>query len=198
MPISGNLITLLGALAALVVLALIVAASTGRLRPFLEGLLGPRDSEPQYRKRLLLSPAELSFLEALDRAIPDIAHYLARPVRVYSKVRLADLIEPDTSRSNSKVWMSWFGRISQKHADFVLASGQETLCVIELDDKSHNAPKQRAKDTQQDRALATAGLPIVRIRARRGYNLQDVMNTITNAMSEREPIPPARNNPPKP
>lgn len=195
MPNTGNITTLLAAIAVLIVLALIVAAATGKLRPLLDALLGPRDAGPRYRKRPLLSPAEVRFLESLDRALPEISHRLARPVRIYTKVRLADLIEPDISRSNSKVWMSWFARISQKHADFVLASGPEILCVIELDDKSHNAPKQREKDKQQDRALASADLPTVRIRARRGYNPQDVLNSITIAIEEREPSPTARHNP---
>lgn len=185
MPASTILYALLGFIAILVVAAMIIAAATGNLNQMLEALFGPpKERPPSYRKQQLLSAAELRLLEALDQAAPELSRNLSRPIRIYTKVRLADLITPDIARSQSKVWMSWFAKISQKHADFVVAAGPEILCVIELDDRSHNAPKQRAKDTEQDRALATAGLPTLRIRARKSYIPSELTTELTRAIHQ--------------
>ena len=193
MPTSTLLYSVLGFIAILVIAALIAAAATGNLRQLIEALFAPpKDRLPSYRKQHLLSAAELRLLGALEQAAPELSRTLASPIRIYTKIRLADLIMPDIPRSQSKAWMSAFAKISQKHADFVLAAGPDVLCVIELDDRSHNAPKQRAKDQEQDRALATAGLPTVRINVRRSYNPQEIASTVVHSITQPQPASAAR------
>ena len=45
---------------------------------------------------------------------------------------------------------------------------------MELDDSSHDAEDRRERDEFVDQALAAAGLAIVHVRAKRGYQLDEL------------------------
>ena len=89
---------------------------------------------PYKVRRALLSPAELSFYHVLYKLVKN-------RVVILSKIRLADVFYVENMRSN----YSYFGRISQKHVDFVLCDPKtmKPICAIELDDKSHNSRQKR-------------------------------------------------------
>ena len=119
-----------------------------------------------YVKRDLLSPAEASFYRVLQQAAGSGYH-------VFPKVNLADLIgvQPRTPKPNA-----WRSKINRKHADYVLVK-QDTLAalaVIELDDASHNTASAKKRDDVKNQALAAAGLPLIRIKARKGYAVDEV------------------------
>ena len=79
---------------------------------------------------------------------------------------------------------SWSGRVRQKHLDFVLCD-RERVCpvlVIELDDSTHQRADVRARDAVKDEVLEAAGLPILRVAARRAYDVQDLRTTIANGV----------------
>src|SRR5437667_8407938 len=63
----------------------------------------------------LLSPAELSFFNALDQSIGSDKYVL-------SKVRIADLIQVAGLLPESNEWWLTFNAIAKKHADFVVAN----------------------------------------------------------------------------
>lgn len=116
----------------------------------------------KYQSRgALLSPGELRFYRALRDAVQD--RYL-----VMGKVRLADLIEAEEG------FHSTAGRkISQRHADFVLLTkrGLRIAAVVELDDKSHLAPEQQARDAYLADALHAAGVPLIRLPIYQRYDV---------------------------
>jgi hypothetical protein len=119
-------------------------------------------------RRELFSPAERSFLGVLEQA-------LGERFRVMGKVRLGDLVQPAKGFSRSQQTGAW-NRINQKHVDFVLCQ-PDTLAVagvVELDDASHRRKDRSARDDFIDKALASAGIPIVHFAARRAYAVPEI------------------------
>ncbi|MEZ6129980.1 MAG: DUF2726 domain-containing protein [Planctomycetaceae bacterium] len=125
---------------------------------------------PYQRKDYLLTKAERSFLGVLQNAVGN--QYL-----IFAKVRLADLVFIPRGTDKRQ---SHFNRIQSKHIDFVLCDHDvvRPLLAIELDDSSHNRADRQERDGFVDSALAAAGLPILHVTARSGYNVQELANAI--------------------
>jgi hypothetical protein len=141
----GSLIFLLAILVVLAVLASILKK---------RGAKHPVEVAYQARQELF-SPAERSFFGVLEQAV-------AGSYRVLGKVRLGDLVQPAKGLSTGKRTGAW-NRIHQKHVDFVLCQ-PDTLAVagvVELDDASHRRKDRAERDEFVDKALSTAGIPIV-------------------------------------
>jgi len=113
-----------------------------------------------------LSPAELSYYKVLGSVIGPKA-------AICTKVRLADILF--VSRPNENI--SYFNRISQRHVDFLLCDSvnMRPILVIELDDLSHSRSSRKEKDSILGEALHAAGLPILRVTARRKYSREEVI-----------------------
>lgn len=111
----------------------------------------------------LLTGPERNFYSSLAQAVGGEMH-------IFSKVRLADLIEVKDGVAGK---MGYFRRISQKHVDFVLCApdSMKPMLVIELDDDSHNQPEAQARDQVKNAALGAAGLPILRIPTQQTYQI---------------------------
>ncbi len=133
---------------------------------------------PGYvRQEGLFSRAELSFLDALEQAIPS-------GMRIHAKVRMADVITPE-GKSGGSAWWKAFTKVSSKHFDFVVVrvSDGVILAGIELDDRSHQEPDRRARDLFVDQAMAQAGVPLVRVIARRRYLETQLRAQLDEALS---------------
>ena len=131
---------------------------------FLKGQ--PAQAVREYRKAVFLSAAEKDFLRALDSAV-------GSKYRVFSKVRLADIISPLPGDK----WQSRFNRISAKHVDFLLCglTNGEPSCAIELDDRTHTANSRVERDDFLSHALQSAGVPIARFQVSRNYVGAEIM-----------------------
>lgn len=58
-------------------------------------------------------------------------------------------------------------KIDRKSADFLICSKDATpVCVIELDDSSHESPARRKADADKDAALKAAGIRVVRFHVK--------------------------------
>ena len=121
--------------------------------------------EPYEAVTSLLTSAEQRFYRALQSI-------LGEQVIILAKVRVADLMNVKSSISGKSFWKH-FSRISQKHVDFVILDSQKftTLCLIELDDKSHNNPERIKRDRFIDRITIQTGLPLYRIPVQSNYNM---------------------------
>ena len=130
-----------------------------------------------YRKTdHLLTPAERSFFGVLGQAI-DTDLY------IFAKVRLSDLLWlPQGTRDRQ----SYLNRIQSKHVDFVLcdSSTTEPRLLIELDDSSHQRARRRSRDAFLDEAARRAGLPILRVPAKRSYAPAQLRQLISSLMTE--------------
>lgn len=134
----------------------------------------PEPTPPFVRKDWLLSRAEHSFLGVLDRAIQD-------EFRVMCKVRMLDLLYMPKGSSDRTAWQN---RVIRKHVDFVLCEPDtmRPALVIELDDASHQSEKAKAGDRLKDRIFGAAGLPILRVAAKRMYHVAGLRESIDTAM----------------
>lgn len=125
----------------------------------------------QFRPRPLLTKAEISFLEALEKVVPpQIRIYAQVPVIVLVDV-VADDFSTRTSNSN---------RIDKKRVDFVLVDPQTMVVrkVVELDDRSHDRPDRQNRDELVDDVLGRAGIPVVHCKAQATYDLATLRETI--------------------
>jgi len=125
----------------------------------------------------LFTPAERNFLMVLQRVCT--SNYA-----IYGKVRLADLLRVRKGMPNDE-WRRAFNKISAKHVDYVLCDPVTLAvrCVVELDDASHKRQDRSDRDTFLDSALKEAGIPIMRVRARASYKLDEVANQLLETIA---------------
>ena len=129
----------------------------------------------------LCTPAERAFLGVLDMAVPD-------GNRIFAKVRLADLIKVGGGLKAS-LRQTAFNRISRKHVDFVLCRVDDIAitAAIELDDSSHNHSDRQDRDAFIDKAMASAGIPLIHFAAKRAYGVGEVRQAINGALGINTP-----------
>ena len=128
------------------------------------------DTLPYLRKDYLLTKAERKFF--------DVLHAVAsRQCHLFAMVRLADLIYIPKGTEKRQ---SHFNRIQSKHIDFVLCNKTELkpILAIELDDSSHQRADRKKRDEFLNKALEQAGLPLLRIPVRSGYDPQEIKQKI--------------------
>lgn len=144
------------------------------------GRATPGDSgggSPFARRNYFFSAAERSFYEVLCRLTPEHT--------VFAKVRLADLVR--VQASGREFWQR-FNSISAKHVDFVLCDEQlAPVVAIELDDSSHEQPERLTRDQFVDSVLESAALPIVHVRAKRGYVLDEIRQLLAPHLRMKSP-----------
>lgn len=130
---------------------------------------------PYHAKGTLLSEAELAFFKILEQAVPE-------QQMIAPKVRLGDVIG-----CSDADWNKGYGpKISAKHLDFVIAerSTSRILAAIELDDKSHNRPDRKERDSFINSALDAAGITLIRIPCAASYSLTDLRQALERATEE--------------
>jgi very-short-patch-repair endonuclease len=133
---------------------------------------------PYRRKDYLLTKAERSFYGALQQAAGN--EHL-----IFAKIRVADLLYMPKGTQRRQ---SHFNRIQAKHIDFVLCDRDNIrpILAIELDDSSHAAASRQSRDQFVDEALRAAGLPLLRVPCKTGYNVVELQSQIHAAIATRE------------
>jgi hypothetical protein len=88
-------------------------------------------------------------------------------------------------------WRAHFNRIDRKHLDFILCdSDLAPVVAIELDDRSHDDEDRQARDLFVDQVLASVSLPIVRVRAKHAYQLEEVRRILSPHVIAQTPAGP--------
>lgn len=125
---------------------------------------------PYKKKQYLLTIAEKNFYDVLKLAIEDTNYYIC------PMVRLADIIYVDKTDERQK----YFNKIQSKHIDFLLCDADtlSPMIAIELDDSSHSQKDRKERDKFVDKALETVELEIIRFKARKSYNLNEIREKI--------------------
>jgi len=150
-------------------IVLLIIAVIAIISSLAKVLFAPKRKNPSFpyeRKNPLFTPAERSFLGVLDQAVsPDY--------RVFGQVRMADVMSVSKGLDKSSRQQA-FNKIQSKHFDFVIcrASDLSISLVIELDDKSHSAPKRQERDKFMNSATQAAGIPLLRVPCQKSYSLQ--------------------------
>jgi len=153
--------SLLSALLLIVLLVVLVSLLIMTIKP----------NRLHYKKQnALFTKAEINFLKTLEKIVtnPNVA--------IFGKVRMADIITPQKT-TNSKGWWQLFAKITSKHVDYVLCDRDDysVICVIELNDKSHNTTKAKQRDAFVRKAYQSAGIELLEIKASRYYDVNKVI-----------------------
>jgi hypothetical protein len=171
-PILVTLFTLL-------LLAALVAwyVQVYRRRPSLE------DDQPSYLKR------ESLLLDYEQRYFATLAQVVGSHARVFPKVRLSDFIQPQGVNPEQRAhWM----RVQRRCVDFLLCSPNNLAPVLAID-LDTRAKKRRREASPGgdvlDKALRTANIPLLRVRATREYDPHEVLHQIRLALAaSQEPV----------
>jgi ssDNA-binding Zn-finger/Zn-ribbon topoisomerase 1 len=136
-------------------------------------------SFPYEKQAALFTPAERSFFGLLEQAV-------GNEYRIFGKIRLADVVSVRRGLSSGDRQRAQ-NRINAKHLDFVLCNkGDLSLaCCIELDDKSHAQKKTQDRDQLLENVMKAASVPLIRVKAQTGYNVQTVRNEVEKATGRK-------------
>lgn len=149
----------------------------GCLPGFLLALLrktSPQEELPYRATDTFLSDAELEFIHALCRVLPE-------GMSVVPKVRVADIVYVTAKKDYQK----YFNKISSKHVDFLVVRlpHWKPLFAIELDDSSHSRASRAIRDEFLDKVFRAARFPLIRIEQKRAYNLVELREQISSAIA---------------
>lgn len=141
------------ALVVLAVIAIVLAALTGRRRRRREPIAGPW---PLEVRRQLLSERELALFHRLVESLPE--HI------VLAQVHLPQVLEFWPGGRTQTL----FNHISQLSIDFLIVNADTSIvAAIELDDSTHGRRGRPWADTRKTHALKSAGVPLIRWNARK-------------------------------
>lgn len=127
-----------------------------------------------FEPMLIMTDSEVQFFKKLQLALPE---YL-----IFSQVQLSRIIEPSEEAGRDRQF--WFNRVCRQSVDFVLVDKdmQTVLAAIELDDWTHESQTRQKQDTKKDKALSSAGIPIIRFHAEKMPSIEmirmDVMEVL--------------------
>lgn len=108
----------------------------------------------KYKKRELLTENERNAFVIIKKVTNSLNFQL------YTKVRLADIVEPSIS---GKQWQTLFNKIQSKHVDFLVTDNNfNIICIIEIDDKSHEKNNRKERDKFVDFILKDNGITTIR------------------------------------
>ena len=152
-----------------VLVILLVAFTVARARVDLPYVAAPA----------LLTAAERAFFLVLRQAV-------GGDYQLFAKVRLGDILQVDPGVSGKRRFAA-FGRISSKHADFVLCDARTfaVLGVIELDDRSHRRADRQERDRFFDAAMRKSGVPVLRVAAQRSYAVKELRDALRATLEGR-------------
>lgn len=127
----------------------------------------------KYVKNNVLTENEKEFFNRLKKAFPELI--------ILCQVSMGAVIKPEQPKNRTRREYSKYriklNKILQKRIDFViLDESLETLCVIELDDKTHI--RKRNKDKERDNFLLSAGIKTIRYESRNKPSLEKLQQDL--------------------
>lgn len=156
----------MGSLAVLIVVIVVVAGAIAGLKAKSTGSKDADGPWPYYARKPLSQVEQVLYFR-LCKALPQ--HI------VLAQVGLSRVLGVKKSSN----YQSWDNRISRMSADFVVCAKDATvLVVIELDDASHEKDRRKIADAKKEKALASAGIRLIRWQARSLPNEQEVQGAV--------------------
>lgn len=122
--------------------------------------LSHMDKNYPYKATNLLTNAEKQLFLFMENNL-----VLKDRIRIIPKVRLADIIQVEERLCKSKEAL-W--KITSKHVDYIIVDKNtfDLICVVELDDYTHETDEAKKRDELVYYSLLSAGLQLYRIRCR--------------------------------
>ena len=126
---------------------------------------------PYGLKKYIFNKSESIFFAALLKA-------LQNQIYVAPKIGLKDFLY---IRKNTRNYMAFFHRISQKHVDFLLFIPNENtpLCAIEIDGPTHQYDYETIdRDILVEQIYYEVGLPLLRFPAKTSYTTLEITEAL--------------------
>lgn len=122
-------------------------------------------------KRQFLTHHERAFYKKLDTIING-------RFKIMCQVRLVYVVAINPKYRVGKIGLAYFRRISQWHCDFVLIDNDfNVICVIELDDNSHNRADRIKRDNYFNLVFNQAGMRLLRFK-----NIKDINDDLLKSI----------------
>ncbi|MBX3114538.1 MAG: DUF2726 domain-containing protein [Fimbriimonadaceae bacterium] len=120
-------------------------------------------------KESLLTAPELDFARRTNPYLPNEFH-------LCPKVSFKDVVDHGSNGFKN----GNFGRISQKHLDFVIIESDtgRIRLAIEIDDRSHQRADRQKSDQVKNQALAEAGIPILRLAPWQSITIEEILQAM--------------------
>ena len=118
------------------------------------------DKAYPYKAANLLTNAEKQLFLFMENNL-----VLRDRIRIIPKVRLADVIQVEERLCKDKKAL-W--KITSKHVDYIIVDRNtfDLICVVELDDYTHETPEAKERDELVYYSLLSAGLQLYRIKCK--------------------------------
>ena len=140
--------------------------------------LGEKETRPEKKKALykytrkdfLISRPEHEFFDILVELVGAQYH-------IFTQVHLPTVLEHKVVGQN---WKGAFSHINGKSVDFVLCDKAyiKPLLAIELDDKSHERLDRIERDSEVERMLQEAGVPLVRFANHGTFDKEEIKKQV--------------------
>jgi very-short-patch-repair endonuclease len=100
---------------------------------------------------------------------------LGQNYRAFAQVRLAELVNP-TLGANPASRRQALNGVMAKSVDFVICDvlTLDPVAAIEVDDRSHLLPERQQRDAFVNAFFLEIGLPLMRVKARRAYSVDEL------------------------
>lgn len=140
-----------------VVIGLMLFAKTSSTDPDPPAVKGDELAIWPFETMPIMTNSEVIFFKKLITALPEY--------HIFSQVQLSRIIEPSQEAQGDRAF--WFNRICRQSVDYVVVAQdcQTVLVAIELDDWTHESKARQKQDDKKDKALASAGIAVVRFHA---------------------------------
>ena len=137
----------------------------------------PEASFPYECAETLISPNQQSILFLLEKALDE-------RYSVFSKIRLQDVVRvnSDLSPGQQKAAMK---RLTSEPLDLVICEKKNAaiLGVVLLDGEGASLENENIRrETDIERVLAVAGIPVVHLNAFKAYSLEDIRIEVSRAI----------------
>lgn len=140
-----------------------------------------KDVLPYKVRDDFLTDAEYSFYKLLKLSLND-------NVVICTKVGLKDIFFIGKGVGND--YMKYFGKISQKHVDFLLCDPEtmKPLCAIELDDASHTNKKNLERDLFVEKVYKDANFKLIRISTASDLSVPKIRETFDDIINSNHTL----------
>lgn len=129
----------------------------------------------QYKKKdFLITRAEHEFFDIL-------VELFGSEYYIFTQVHLPTILE---HKVNDQNWRGAFSHINGKSVDFVICDKKyiKPLLAIELDDKSHERLDRIERDSEVERVLQEAGMPLLRIDNKGSFDKEDIKKRVIDKL----------------
>lgn len=122
------------------------------------------------RKDFLISRPEHEFFNIL-------VEILGNKYNIFTQVHLPTILD---HKIKGQTWKAAFSHINGKSVDFVICDKSyiKPLLAIELDDKSHDRLDRIERDSEVERMLEEAGMPLLRFGNNGSFNKEEISRIV--------------------